>query len=190
MGMAHPSGGWTAELVRALPDDGKRYEVVDGQLLVTPAPTWQHGDAVAALYLLLHEYCRRSRAGHVKLAPQDVEFDERNLVQPDLFVVPLVAGAKPLRWEDVRRLLLAVEVLSPGTARRDRFTKRRLYQARGVPEYWIVDVSNRMVERWRQADERAEFVADRLTWTPAADMQPLELDLPAYFAEVHGDTAE
>jgi Uma2 family endonuclease len=187
MGMSHPTGGWTAELVRALPDDGKRYEVVDGQLLVTPAPTWQHGDAVTALYLPLHEYCRQSGVGHVKIAPQDVEFDERNLVQPDLFVVPLVDGAKPLRWEDVGRMILAVEVLSPGTARHDRFIKRRLYQARGVPEYWIVDVSTRMIERWRQADERAEFVADRLTWRPEGAAVPLELDLPAYFAEVHGD---
>ncbi|HEX6105221.1 MAG TPA: hypothetical protein VFZ26_06515 [Gemmatimonadales bacterium] len=52
-----------------------------------------------------------------------------------------------------------------------------------------MDVSNRMGEQWRQAEERAEFVADRLTWQPDAGMPPLELDLPAYFAEVHGDTA-
>ena len=191
MGMAHPSGSsWTADMVRALPDDGNRYEVVAGVLLVTPSPSWRHGDAVAALHIVLHGYCREHRLGHVKIAPQDVEFDERNMVEPDLFVVPLVNGVKPLEWEEVRRLLLAVEVLSPGTARHDRFTKRRLYQAQGVPEYWIVDVNTRMVERWRPGDERPELLADSLEWQPDAVHPPLSIDLPAYFAEVLGDSPE
>ena len=188
MAMAQPSGNWTADLVRALPDDGNRYEVVAGQLLVTPSPSWRHGDAVAAMYLILHQYCRAHRLGHVKIAPQDVEFDARNMVEPDVFVVPLVHGAKPLEWADVRRLLLAIEVLSPGTARHDRFTKRHLYQAQGVPEYWIVDVNTRMVERWRPGDERAEFLADTLTWQPDPAVPPLPIDLPAYFAEVFGES--
>ena len=189
MGMAHPSGTWTTDLVRALPDDGDRYEVVAGHLLVTPAPSYRHGDAVGELFVLIHPYCRNHKVGHAKIAPQDAEFDERNMVQPDLFVVPLVNGAKPLEWADVRRLLLAVEVLSPGTARHDRFTKRRLYQAQGVPEYWIVDVNTRMVERWRPGDERAELLADELTWQPDPTVPPLAIDLPACFAEIFGESA-
>ncbi len=190
MGMAHPSGDWTADMVRALPDDGNRYEVVAGQLLVSPAPTWRHGDAVAAIYVILHQYCRTHRLGHVKIAPQDIEFDERNMVEPDVFVVPLVNGTKPLEWAEVRRLLLAVEVLSPGTAKHDRFTKRRLYQAEGVPEYWIVDVNTRMVERWRPEDERAELLADTLTWQPDPSTPPLAVALDAYFAEVLGEAPD
>lgn len=189
MGMAHPSGEWTADMVRALPDDGNRYEVVAGQLLVSPSPSWRHGDAVAAMYLILHQYCRAYRLGHVKIAPQDVEFGERDMVEPDVFVVPLVNGAKPLEWAEVRRLLLVVEVLSPGTARHDRFTKRRLYQAEDVPEYWIVDVNTRMFERWRPGDERAEFLADTLAWEPDPSVPPLAIDLGAYFAEVLGEGA-
>jgi Uma2 family endonuclease len=188
MGMAHTSGNWTADMVRALPDDGNRYEVVAGQLLVTPAPSWRHGDAVAELYVILRQYCREHRVGHVKIAPQDVEFDQHNMVEPDLFVVPLVGGTKPLEWEAVRRLLLTVEVLSPGTARYDRFTKRTLYQARDVPEYWIVDPNTRMVERWRPGDERPELLADTLDWQPDAGHPPLSIDLPGYFAEVLGDS--
>lgn len=187
MGMAQAPRGWTADMVRALPDDGNRYEVVAGELLVTPAPTWRHGDAVAELYVLLRAYCRGHGIGHVKIAPQDVEFDERNMVEPDLFVVPLVGGVKPRAWADVRRLLLAVEVLSPGTARYDRFTKRALYQARGVPEYWIVDPNTRMVERWCPGDERSELLADTLDWRPDPSHPALVLDLSAYFAEVLGD---
>lgn len=187
MRMAQASDQWTAEMVRALPDDGNRYEVVAGELLVSPAPVWRHGDAVAELHVLLHGYCREHHVGHVKIAPQDVEFDERNMVEPDVFVVPLVAGVKPREWSEVRRLLLAVEVLSPSTARHDRFTKRRLYQSRGVPEYWIVDPDARLLERWRPGDERPEVVEGTLAWQPDGTRPPLLIDLPAYFAEVLGD---
>ncbi|MDQ3222923.1 MAG: Uma2 family endonuclease [Gemmatimonadota bacterium] len=182
--MAHANRVWTAEMVRALPEDGNRYEVVAGELLVSPGPSWRHGDAVAELYVILRGYCREHRLGHTRIAPQDVEFDEGNMVEPDLFVVPLVDGAKPREWSQVGRLLLAVEVLSPGTARHDRFTKRRLYQARQVPEYWIVDVDAGLVERWRPGDDRPEILAEVLTWQPDADQPPLEIDLPAYFAEI------
>jgi Uma2 family endonuclease len=188
MGMAQASGNWTADMVRALPDDGNRYEVVAGHLLVSPAPSWRHGDAVGELYALLRGYCRKHRVGHAKIAPQDVEFDQQNMVEPDLFVVPLVNGMKPLEWGAVRRLLLAVEVLSPGTARHDRFTKRTLYQAREVPEYWIVDPNTRMVERWRPGEDRPEMLAESLVWQPDAAQPPLAIDLPAYFAEVLGDS--
>lgn len=187
MPMAQASGNWTADMVRALPEDGNRYEVVAGELLVTPAPSWRHGDAVVESCVLLRRYCREHGVGHVKIAPQDVEFDERNMVEPDLFVVPLVDGLKPLDWAAVRQLLLAVEVLSPGTARHDRFTKRALYQARGVPEYWIVDPNTRMVERWRPGDERPELLADTLEWQPDAARPLLSIDLPRYFAEVLGN---
>src|SRR4051812_1576529 len=144
MGMAHAAGGWTAEMVRALPDDGKRYEVIDGELFVTPPPSWRHGDAVLGLVERLTPYLRQHQLGHLKIAPQDVEFDLHNLVEPDLFVVPLVDGRRPLRWEEVRRLLLTIEILSPTTARADRLRKRTLYQREGVPEYWIVDPDARV----------------------------------------------
>ena len=134
MDMPHAGGGWTAEMVRALPDDGKRYEVIDGELFVTPSPSWRHGDAVLGLVERLSPYLREHRLGHLKIAPQDVEFDPRNMVEPDLFVVPLVDGRRPLRWEDVRRLMLAIEILSPTMARADRIRKRALYQRERVPE--------------------------------------------------------
>ena len=190
MGMAHPTGGWTAEMVRALPDDGKRYEVVDGELLVTPSPAWRHQRAIGGLYRTLDTYVREHALGEVIFAPADIEFDERNLVEPDLFVVPLVEGAKPHDWGEVRRLLLAVEVLSPSTARHDRFTKRRLYQGRGVPEYWIVDLDARLIERWKPDQERPDILADTLAWQPTPGQPPLELDLATYFSDVLGKTAD
>lgn len=190
MAMATSVTHWTADMVRALPDDGNRYEVVDGALLVTPGPSWQHQRGVIELFLRLREYVATNAIGYVMIAPADVELGPDRMVQPDLFVVPLVDGRPPHSWEEAGRLLLAVEILSPATARADRIVKRRLYQREGVPEYWIVDVDARLIERWRPEYDRPEILTDRLEWRPDPS-QPatptLELDLPAYFAEVYGE---
>ena len=120
MDMATTAKRWTVEEVRALPDDGNRYEVIDGELFVTPAPIWRHGDAVLALVRLMLPYVDAHPVGHLKVAPQDIIYGEHTMVEPDLFVVPLVGGRPPRTWEETGRLLLAVEVLSPTTARADR----------------------------------------------------------------------
>ena len=187
MGMAHPTTGWTAEMVRALPDDGRRYEVVDGELLepMTPAPGWAHQRAVFALAKALDRYVTGHRLGEAVLSPADVELDAGTLVQPDLFVVPLRDDGTRMRdWAEIGgRLLLVVEVLSPSTARADRHLKRHRYQRAGIPEYWIVDLDARLVERWRPTDERPEILDARLEWQPAAGSPPLAIDLEALFAE-------
>jgi Uma2 family endonuclease len=187
MAMASPHTRWTADMVRALPDDGLRHEVIDGEHIVTPAPSWTHQGAVLQLARRLMDYLAEHSIGHVVIAPADVEFDEHNMVEPDLFVVPLVAGKRPSAWEDVRALLLAVEVLSPSTVRTDRFRKRRLYLQKGVPEYWIVDVDARVVERWRAGEEVGAVLTDRLVWQPEPGIAPLTLDLDEYFGDVIGE---
>ena len=109
-------------------------------------------------------------------------------MQPDVFVVPLVSGRRPKDWRDIERLVLAVEVLSASTARADRSVKRRLYQRTRVPEYWIVDLEARLVERWRPADERPEVLTDSLSWAPsAAGTESLTIDLPEFFTKVLGE---
>ena len=178
---------WTAEMVRALPDDGNRYEVIDGELFVTPAPSWDHQEAAVELLTRLRSYLQATGVDNAMIAPADVEFDNERMVEPDVFVVPLVEGRKPRAWEDVRRLLLAVEILSPSTARADRQVKRRLYQRQGVPEYWIVDVDARLIERWRPDDTRPEILTDRLEWQPDPTHPPLAVDLARYFADVLGE---
>lgn len=178
---------WTVEAVHALPDDGNRYEVIDGELFVTPAPSWTHQNAVMRLYRTLAAYLDREPYGHAMLAPADVAFSRARSVQPDLFVVPLVEGARrPRHFDEVRRLLLIVEVLSPTTARADRVAKRVLFREEGVAEYWVVDLDARTVERSTPADPRVEIVADRLEWVVAGASTPLVIDLPSYFAEVLG----
>ena len=183
MGMPHATADWTAERVRALPDDGKRYEAVDGELLVTPAPVWAHQRAVGELFRRLDPHVRHAGIGELVTSPADVELDARTLVQPDLFVVPLVEGRRMREWSDIKgRLLLAIEVLSPSTARADRHLKRRRYQRAGIPEYWIVDLDARLVERWQPTDERAELLSERLEWRPVDTARALVIELPDFFS--------
>ncbi|HEU4647928.1 MAG TPA: Uma2 family endonuclease [Gemmatimonadales bacterium] len=184
MAMPHSTAHWTAAEVLALPDDGNRYEVVDGELLVSPAPSLHHQRAVGLLYERLRPFVESHGLGCVLSSPADIEFDERTLVQPDVFAAPLVEGRLPRSWKEVHGLLLAVEVLSPSTARADRQVKRRRYQRHGVSEYWIVDLDARLIERWRPADERPEILGERIEWRPSPDTPPLLIDLVALFAEV------
>ena len=187
MHVATPAKLWTVEEVQALPDDGNRYEVVDGELFVTPPPSWRHGTASKLLFVRLHLYAAEHGVADVHHAPADVPYGPRTAVQPDLFAVPLVDGRRPRTWEEAGRLLLAVEVLSPSSARADRTVKRRLYQREGVPEYWVVDVDARLVERWRPDDQRPELLTETIEWRPDPARPPLVIDLAAYFAEVVGD---
>jgi len=187
MGMAAPAS-WTAEMVRAIPDDRNRYEVVDGELLVTPAPTWRHQRAVLRLAAPLDAYVESLGFAEVLVSPADVELDYQGLVQPDVFVQGLVAGRLAGRWNAGAPLLLVVEVLSPSTSRADRITKRARYQRAGIPECWIVDLDARAVERWRPLDERPEVLSESLEWRPTRDAAPLVIDLAALFARIHGES--
>ena len=176
---------WTVERAHALPDDGNRYEVLDGELFVTPSPIWRHQTAVGLLYATLLAYALERRIGWAFIAPADVIFSPRRLLQPDLFVVPWRELSAPNPSPNATRLLLAIEVLSPSTARADRQRKRTIYQDEGVPEYWIVDVDARLIERWRPDDERPEIITTRLQWQPRWDQVPFELDLVRYFDAVY-----
>jgi Uma2 family endonuclease len=187
MGMPETRTRWTADMVRALPDDGNRYEVVDGELLVTPAPTRLHQRAVAEFLVVLHEYARSSGVGEALTSPADWELDRHAMVQPDVFVEGYVGGRPTNEWNVGAPLLLVVEILSPGTARADRTVKRRRYQRAGIPEYWIVDLDARVVERWRPDDERPEVLGETIEWGPAAGVEPLTIALPPLFARIHGE---
>ena len=164
---------WTVADYMALPADGKRYEVIDGELFVTPVPIADHQRLVFALARRLATYLDAAPVGEVLLSPADIEFAADTVVQPDVFVAPLVGGARPRSWKDITGLLLAAEVLSTSTRRVDRTVKRRRYQRAGVA---------RLVERWPAADERPEILSDELVWQPDAAHAPLRIDLPAFFA--------
>jgi Uma2 family endonuclease len=182
MGMPAQKTWWTLEMVRALPDDGKRYEALDGVLLVSPAPSIRHQRAVQLLFRILDDYTQAHGIGETMMSPADIELSPARLVQPDVFVIP--AELRATDWKDITRLLLAAEVISPSSARADRVEKRKAYQDKEVPEYWIVDLDTKVFERWRPSDVRPEILTDRIEWHPVAEARPLSIDLVRYFADV------
>ena len=191
MGMPRAAERWTADRVRSLPDDGNRYELVSGQLVVTPSPRLRHQAAISELEAVLRAAIRSGpREGsdglHLLHAPADISLGEDEVLQPDLFVFRRPAGMPPREWSDVTDLVLVIEVLSPATERHDRTLKRRRYQRAGVPEYWIVDIDARVIERWRPGDERAEVLAGEIVWQPSADRAAVVIDLVGLFREVGG----
>ena len=189
--MAMPSAAkhWTVDDLAALPDDGNRYEIIDGELLVTPAPSWRHQRIVRALFKHLLAYLEQHPVGEVLASPADVAFARDFSVQPDLFVVPLDRERQrpPESLAEAGRLLLAVEVLSRGSMRTDRYRKRPRYQQERVPEIWIVDGDARLVERWRPDDTVPEVLREELIWHPDAAHPPLVIDLVAVFREAGVD---
>ena len=145
---------WTAAEVQALPDDpSNRYECVDGELLVSPSPRTLHQSAVSVLIVTLDSIVRSAGVGVVFVAPSDWVLDPRTLVQPDLYVVPLVDGRRPRTDEERGHPLLFVEILSPSTRRRDEGIKRKLFEEKGIRENWIVDPKGLRVTVYRRGDE-------------------------------------
>lgn len=180
-----PHRRWTEAEFYAARDaapPGERWELVDGEVLVTPSPHWTHQRIVVRLTVLLDAYVRANALGEVFPSPLDVKLEPGLVLQPDILVVP--AGELRRRSDIVRRLLLAVETISPSSARHDRVTKRPRYQRNRVPDYWIVDDTSQTIERWRPDDERPELLAEQLVWHPIGAPEPFVLDLVRFFADV------
>jgi Uma2 family endonuclease len=182
MGMAAPIY-FTADQVRGLPDDGNRYEVVHGELLTTPAPRAWHQEIVRRLVVALSGYLELEPVGHVLPAPADISWGADTMVQPDVFVVPL-EQARTLDWSQMKTLLLVAEVLSPSSARADRFSKRTEYQRQRVPVYWIVDSEERQIEIWTPEDTAPRFERTRLSWHPVGAGRPFEMALSELFRPI------
>lgn len=188
MAMPATRTDWTVDMLDALPDDGKRYEIIDGVLFVTPAPSDVHQYIVGELHSQLLQYLRGSGVGHPVVSPADVRRPDRqrNRVQPDIFVVRVTNAKRPAYPFDLTDLLLAIEVESPKNPRYDYHTKRVLYLESGVPEYWIVSPNARTVSRWRHADDPGEILSQRLVWHPAGMADPFVADLPELFTQALG----
>ena len=187
MGMSLSHTEWTVEMLNALPDDGNRYEVIDGELYVTPAPAVVHQIAASKLFQLIAPYGERLGLDPL-FAPTAVTFSTSREVQPDLLVIPRLSnGRHASRFEDVGVLLLAVEVLSPSSLRADRHEKRRLYQQERVDEYWIVDTDARTFARWKPNATEPEVLRQSLSWQPVGSHEPLIIDLEQYFRGVLDD---
>lgn len=170
---------WTLEELHRLPDDGNRYEVVRGELFVTPAPIPRHELILARLSSLLVPYVGQNGLGLI-LHRGVLRFEDSE-VEPDLMV------RKPWRsagndWEHAPLPSLIVEVLSPSTRNRDRKDKRTFYGDARVPEYWIVDPEQKTVTVVAR-NELDHTARELLVWYPAEAAEPLEIRLSDVFVD-------
>jgi len=139
-------GSWTYDAYAALPDDGQHYEIVNGVLLMTPAPTPEHQDIVGEIYACLRTHVKLAGLGRVFIGPIDVVLGPKNVFQPDVLVV-LNAHLDRIQAKKIAGAPdLVVEVASQSTAAIDRVTKFDVYARAGVAEYWMVKPETHEVE--------------------------------------------
>ena len=183
--LALPLPRYTVEDLERFPEDGNRYEVLEGWLIVSPMPSPGHQALVMELSAALRAYIGGNLIGHVYPG---------GVVQrgPDTYLIPDVLVASPHdrpvpSWDDVRERWLAVEVLSPSTRAHDRNYKVNAYLALGVREVWLVDPWMRQIEVYRAIGEAPTVVTDVLTWRAPTLARPLSLDVQALFGDAVAD---
>lgn len=182
MHMAQTTDGWTLEELHRLPDDGNKYELVRGELFVTPPPSVGHEELASLLARILDAYVAAAGLGRV-YRPRAVLRTLDSEVEPDL-MVRTPAGRKA-DWADAPLPILIVEILSGSTRRRDHMQKREFYLDAGVPEYWIVDGHQRLIRVVRPG--RADVLAaESLAWHPPGASAPLVVDVQKFFREALG----
>ena len=179
-----PQGAWTYDRYAQLPDDGGRYEVIDGVLYMAPAPSIDHQTTSSRLvgYLMQHvEFVGRGRVFH---APCDVELAPDMVVQPDVLVVlnanlEVITPSRIVGAPD-----LVIEIASPGTAAYDRRAKQDAYARAGVPEYWVADPATRTIEvmALEQATYRVVGVYQNQALLPSRVLPGLPVRVAQFFS--------
>lgn len=167
---------WTAEEVRNLPDDGNRYEVVHGELLVSPTPRPFHQEIVGRVYEAFHTFLRAHPVGNAFTAPLEARHSATTTLQPDIVVFRSGVVTRNA-WSTLSEALLVVEVLSPSTARTDRFVKRPVIQHAGVPLLWLVNADDGSVECWKPDMQLPLVEREQLIWHPEGASASLSLEL-------------
>ena len=182
MAMPLPVPTYTVDDVRAFPPDGCRYELVNGMLLVTPAPAHAHQVVAGRLMAAIAGYLG-TRGPGLAVSPGEIELRPSVHLEPDLLVHPARYGPEA-SWRSIKEWWLAVEVSGRDSKRYDRDYKRDAYLALGVREVWLVDLVEKCV---RVASERAPRDvrrSKRLVWHPAEMAEPLVIELGEIFRGV------
>ena len=180
MTIPNPAIKFTYEDYRHTPDD-KRYELLDGDLIMAPAPSIGHQRVDMKLGSLLHAFVNERRLGEVLSAPCDVVLSNTDVVQPDLLFVSRERAHILIGGDNVQGAPdLVVEILSPSTASRDKTLKRSLYARHGVLEYWLVDPNVQTVDVMVLGDGGLETVAvygkDQTLTSPMLEGLAVDLD--------------
>jgi Uma2 family endonuclease len=139
-------GRWTYQDYAAIPENGHRYEVVNGVLYMSPAPNVWHQNTIGEIFAYLRDFVRVNRLGRAFIAPLDVELSYENVVQPDALVLLSEHFDRITKSRIIGAPDLVVEVASPSTSRHDLHAKLDSYTNAGVPEYWVVNPEAQTVE--------------------------------------------
>lgn len=170
---------FTVDMLDDFPDDGNRYELLEGFLLVSPFPSLEHQVIASRLATMLSNAV--GKAAHT-LAFGVIQLGDNTQLLPDILVVPSSYHADT-EWRDIREWWLAVEVMSPFSRIYDREVKRAAYLALGVEEYWIVDPRTESIDIWKPGESTSTTVADVLEWRPRSLRRTVVVDLTKVFLE-------
>ena len=187
MSMAIESARWSRDELERFPEDGNRYEVLDGELLVTPQAGFDHQFVAARLVHALYAYCAAHKIG-VVVGPGAVIWG-KNELQPDVEVIPVAPPPPRNRtWQTLPFPILAVEILSPsGVSRaRDLGVKRDAYLGRGIATYWVLEPDERCVHIWLAATREESVVSNVLRWNPKPAVAPFEITIDQLFGHSAG----
>jgi Uma2 family endonuclease len=182
MARAHASNAWTLEQLHRLPDDSNKYELVYGELFVTPPPSVRHEELAAILRRILQPYVTAWNLGNI-YTPRAVLRALKSEVEPDLMVRQ---PSNSEDWADLPVPTLVVEAASRSTRKRDIGKKRQFYMDVAVPDYWVVDRDYRVIHVVRPGREDV-VAADLVSWQPAGADEPLVVDVDAYFRQALGE---
>jgi Uma2 family endonuclease len=176
---------YTVDDLDSFPDDGNRYELLDGVLLVSPAASFLHEIVVQRIRDELTAYLGKSARvfghGAVQVRPS-------TQLEPDLLVIPAtIRVTRKTTWSDVRDWWLAVEVSGRGSRVYDRDAKQPAYPRLGVREAWRADLRDGCIEVTRQGQDSATRYVDQLIWHPPEMPDALVIDIPGVFADIEGD---
>jgi len=176
---------WDYSDYARLPDDGNHYEVLDGELLVTPSPSPDHQRVLARLLMVLDDYVSRHGLG-VVIPDVDLLFQTGQFLRPDILIVPEASRAGIVRRGIEVAPMLVVEILSPTSGGIDLVKKPARYGDFGIPEYWVFDPEDKSAWVWRFAEgtRSAEQVRGRLEWRAPGAPEPLVIDLERALAPI------
>jgi len=161
------SDGWTTDDLDALPDDGRRPELLDGVLIVPPSPTHSHQSIAYRLCGLLDLSCP---AGFDVSQGVEVRISSRRSFIPDVLVITGAAAERGTHWFNPHEVVVAVEIVSPTSTSLDRITKPALYAQAGIPHYWRVETSPDLVVHTHTIDPVAEVYRETGVFTDVVEI--------------------
>ena len=159
------------------PDDGRRHEVIDGDHYMNPAPTTDHQRFSRRIQFQLYDQIEETERGEVFNAPTDLQLTDHDIVQPDLIIVMSERRSiiTPTKVKGTPNLI--VEILSPSTKKNDCVLKKELYERVGVPEYWIVDPDENMVDQFVLREGKFASEGSHAKELAAATIENVRVDL-------------